>query len=449
MGNRVRSPLESARIKAFLRLLPLLFVCYIIAYVDRTNVAVAKLTMGEDLPAFDSWVFGFGGGIFFLGYFLLEIPGSLIVERWSARKWICRIMVTWGFMAAATAFVTTPNQFYIVRFLLGVAEAGFFPGVIVYLTHWFTSKDRARAISYFLVASPLAMIIGPAVSRLFIDIGRTHQVDGVSITNPLLFGLKGWQCIYIFWGIPAGIAGIVVLFYLTDRPRYAEWLTVEERDALESELAREKALKENAQHHSVMAALTSPKVLLLSLAYFGIVTANYGIEFFLPSILTQWYSLEPASVALLVMIPSLLVIPGQLFIGWSSDRFHERRWHSVLPVVVGATLLVLSPFTQGNIICTMICFSIAAAGMKAYMPAFWSLPTLFLTSSAAAGSVGMINSIGNLGGFLGPTVMGWVDKNLGSYVYGLYFLSFTSIISAALIAVIPLRNTRDNQTPST
>ncbi len=446
--ERNRSPLETARIKAFLRLLPLLFVCYIIAYVDRTNVAVAKLTMGEDLPLFDSWVFGFGGGIFFLGYFLLEIPGSLIVECWSARKWICRIMVTWGIMAAATAFVTTPMQFYIVRFLLGVAEAGFFPGVIVYLTHWFASKDRARAISYFLVASPLAMIIGPAVSRLFIDIGRTHLVDGVTVTNPMFLGLRGWQLIYIFWGIPAVIAGIVVLFYLTDRPRHAKWLTVEERDALEKELAREKALRVNAQHHSVWSALTSPRVLLLSLAYFGIVTANYGIEFFLPSILSQWYALEPANVAVLVMIPSLLVIPGQLWIGWSSDHFHERRWHSVLPVLIGASLLVLSTLTRGNIYLSMVCFSIAAAGMKSYMPAFWALPSLFLTSSAAAGSVGMINSIGNLGGFLGPTVMGYVDKNLGSYTYGLCFLSCTSILSAALIAVIPLRSDPDNELPN-
>ena len=426
--------------------MPLLFVCYIIAYVDRTNVAVAKLTMGEDLPAFDSWVFGFGGGIFFLGYFLLEIPGSLIVEQWSARKWICRIMVTWGIMAAATAFVTTPMQFYIVRFLLGVAEAGFFPGVLVYLTHWFPSKDRARAISYFLVASPIAMIVGPAVSRGFIDIGRTHVVDGITITNPLVWGLKGWQWIYIFWGIPAVIAGVVVLFYLTDRPRFAKWLTKEERDALEAELIREKELKIQNSHHSVLAALTSPRVLLLSLAYFGIVTANYGIEFFLPSILRQWYDLEPSYVALLVMIPSMLVIPGQLFVGWSSDHYHERRWHSVLPVVVGATLLVISPFTRGNLVLSMVCLSIAAAGMKSYMPALWSLPSLFLTSSAAAGSVGMINSIGNLGGFLGPSVMGYVDKNLGSYAYGLYFLSFTSIASASLIAVLPLRQPPDNPT---
>jgi MFS transporter, ACS family, tartrate transporter len=405
--------------------------------------------MGEDLPAFDSWVFGFGSGIFFIGYFLLEIPGSLIVERWSARKWICRIMVTWGLMAALTAFVTTPIQFYIVRFLLGVAEAGFFPGVIVYLTHWFPSKDRARAISYFLIASPLAMMIGPAISQLFIDIGRTHVVDGVTVTNPLLWGLKGWQWIYIFWGIPAVVVGVVVLFYLTDRPRHAKWLTQAERDALEDELAREKSLKANQSHHSVWAALTSPRVLLLSLAYFGIVTANYGIEFFLPSILKQWYELEPARVALLVMIPSMLVIPGQLFIGWSSDKFHERRWHSVLPVAVGASLLALSIFTRGNIYLSLLCFTIAAAGMKSYMPAFWSLPSLFLTSSAAAGSVGMINSIGNLGGFLGPTVMGWVDQTLGSYTYGLLFLSFTSILSASLIAVIPLRQPSATESTST
>ncbi len=443
-SDRPNDPLDSARIKAYFRLIPLLFVCYIIAYVDRTNVGVAKLTMGEDLPAFDSWVFGFGSGIFFIGYFLLEIPGSLIVERWSARKWICRIMVTWGIMAAATAFVTTPIQFYIVRFLLGVAEAGFFPGVIVYLTHWFPSKDRARAISYFLIASPLAMMIGPAISQLFIDIGRTHLVDGVMVTNPMLLGLKGWQWIYIFWGIPAVVIGFIVLFYLTDRPRQAKWLTQEERDALENELAREKSLKASTSHHSVLAALTSPRVLLLSLAYFGIVTANYGIEFFLPSILKQWYELEPSRVALLVMIPSLLVIPGQLFVGWSSDHFHERRWHSVIPVAVGATLLVLTIFTRGNIYMSILCFSIAAAGMKSYMPAFWSLPSLFLTSSAAAGSVGMINSIGNLGGFLGPTVMGWVDKNLHSYTYGLLFLSLTSILSASLIAVLPLRQPHEN-----
>jgi len=439
ISSLATNPLDSARVKAYLRLVPLLFVCYIIAYVDRTNVAVAKLTMSEDLPTFDSRVFGFGSGIFFLGYFLLEVPGSIIVERWSARKWICRIMVTWGLMAALTAFVRTPMQFYIVRFLLGVAEAGFFPGVLVYLTHWFPTKDRARAISYFLVASPIAMILGPFISQFFIEIGRTRLVDGVMVTNPDLLGLKGWQWIYIFWGIPAILAGFVVLFYLTDKPRHAKWLTSEESEALESELARERAMHGAAHHHSLMAGLVNPGVWLLALAYFGIVTANYGIEFFLPSILESWYRLEPSKIAQLVMIPSLLVIPGQLIIGWTSDRYHERRWHSVLPVATGAILLVLSTFTQGNLVLSMVCFSIAAAGMKSYMPAFWALPSMFLTASAAAGSVGMINSIGNLGGFLGPTVMGYVKEYFGSYEYGLYFLAFTSIASATLIAFLPLK----------
>ena len=421
-----------------------LFICYIIAYIDRNNVAIAKLTMEEDMPAFDAKVFGFGGGIFFLGYFLLEIPGSLIVERWSARKWICRIMVTWGIMAAMTAFVTTPFQFYTVRFLLGVAEAGFFPGVIVYLSHWFTQKDRARAISYFLVASPIAMIIGPAVSQFFIEYGRTVVVDGMSVTNPTIFGLKGWQFIYILWGIPAVLFGIYVLFGLTDKPRQATWLTQEERDELELELDREKAMHKATAHMTVAQALSSPGVLLLSLAYFGIVTANYGVELFLPSVIKAWYpELKPSTITQLTMIPSLLVIPGQLFIGWSSDRFQERRWHSVVPVLIGAIFLVLAAATQGHLWLTLLCFTVAAAGMKSYMPAFWSLPTLFLTSSAAAGSVGMINSIGNLGGFLGPYVMGEVKSRLESFTYGLLFLAVTSTCSALLISFLRFRNPKE------
>lgn len=448
--------LTSARRKAYLRSIPLLFVCYIIAYIDRTNVGIAQLTMREDLPLFDSWVFGFGSGIFFLGYFLLEIPGSILVERWSARKWICRIMVTWGILAAGTAFVTTPLQFYIVRFFLGVAEAGFFPGVLVYLTHWFTVRDRARAISLFLIASPIAMMIGPAVSQGIIEIGRTHLQSGIAKVDPSWegfhfyqwtylylgaspewFGMKGWQLIYILWGFPAVVMGFVVLRVLADRPRHAGWLTSREKEVLESELDRERSLIHDHRHHSAWAGLSNPKVWMLSLAFFGIVTANYGIEFFLPSILKKWYHLQPSHVAWLVTIPSILVMIGQIGIGWSSDHFHERRWHSVLPVAAGAIMLVIAPFTEGHLVMTMACFTIAAAGMKAYMPAFWSLPNLFLTSTAAAGSVGMINSIGNLGGFLGPFVLGYVDKQLGSYTYGLWLLSFTSFASVLLIALMP------------
>ncbi len=258
--------LNSARRKVYLRALPLLFVCYIIAYVDRNNVSVAQLTMANTLPEFTKAVIGFGAGVFFWGYFLLEIPGTLLVEKWSASKWICRIMVTWGVIAAMTAFVQTPTHFYIIRFLLGLAEAGFFPGVIVYLTHWFPSRDRARALSIFLIASPIAMIVGNYLSKLMLPIGE----EG----NALFFGLKGWQCVFIFWGIPAVIMGVIVVLFLTDRPRQAKWLTPEERDALENELERERSARQTVKHVSVLQGLTNPNILMLSLAYFGLSPAT-------------------------------------------------------------------------------------------------------------------------------------------------------------------------------
>ncbi|MGN6545890.1 MAG: MFS transporter [Aureliella sp.] len=423
------SALNSARRKVYLRALPLLFVCYIIAYVDRNNVSVAQLTMPHSLPEFTAAVIGFGSGIFFLGYFLLEIPGTVLVERWSASKWICRIMVTWGLIAAMTAFVTKPWHFYSIRFLLGLAEAGFFPGVIVYLTHWFTVRDRAKALSIFLIASPIAMIIGNGVSNLMIGIGENGA--------PLLFGLKGWQCIFIFWGIPAVVMGIVVLLALTDRPRHAKWLTAEERDALENELEKERAVHRSAHHGSVLHGLTNPNVLMLCLVYFGVVTGNYGVEIFLPAILEDWYDLGASKVTLLAMIPSFVVIIGQLGIGWSSDHFHERRWHASLPIAAGALGLIFAALTQGNLVLTLICFTIAATGMKSYMPAFWALPNMYLTAAAAAGSIGLINSVGNLGGFLGPTVVGKVKEITGSYDIGIYFLATTCLISSSIIFAMP------------
>jgi len=428
--------LDRALAKAYRRLLPLLFLCYVIAYVDRTNVAIAKLTMAKDLPAFTNDVIGLGAGIFFLGYFLLEIPGSIIVERWSARKWICRIMVTWGICAALTAFVKTPLQFYAVRFLLGLAEAGFFPGIIVYLTHWFPAKERARALSIFLVASPIAMIVGPALSRLLLPIGTAEVIDGVTVAHPHVLGLTGWQWIYVAWGIPAVIVGLLVLVLMPDRPRDAVWLSSAEAEALEAQLAADTR-RQRAAHMPVGQALTNPRVLLLALAYFGIVTANYGIEFFLPSILEKTYALKLEDVTVLVMLPSLLVIVGQIFVGRSSDRTGERRWHASVPVFIGAAALVAGALVRGNLPVTVACFVVAAAGMKAYMPAFWALPNLFLASTAAAGSVGLINSVGNLGGFLGPTLLGYVDKTTGSFTIGLLITALTATLSACLIASLP------------
>jgi ACS family tartrate transporter-like MFS transporter len=418
------------------RLLPLLFLCYVIAYVDRVNVSIAKLTMTRDLPGFDNAVIGFGAGLFFWGYFLLEIPGSLLVEKWSARRLICRIMVVWGFAAALTAFVKTPFQFYAARFLLGLAEAGFFPGVIIYLTHWFPSRDRTRALSWFLIATPFAQLVSPKISNALLKIGTGNIIDGKVIYYPGLFGLKGWQWVYIYWGLPAVLLGIVALFVLTDRPRQANWLTTEEKEALELELEKERAARGAARQMTVLEAFQNPKVLLLAGAYFCSTAANYSLEFFLPSILQQWYSLTPDSITSLVLLPPILALAGQLFVGWNADRTKERRLHAVVPIVIGLVALGLTPFTRGHLPLTIACFMATAAGIKSYQPAFWSLPSLFLTGAAAAGSIGLINSIGNLGGFLGPTVLGTVEKYTGSFVGGIYYLCASMAICATIIALI-------------
>lgn len=423
------SALDRARRKAYLRLLPLLFVCYVIAYVDRVNVGFAKLNMQEDLAprGFTESVFGFGMGIFFVGYLLLEIPGTLLVERWSARKWICRIMVSWGVIAAMTAFVTTPTQFYTIRFLLGLAEAGFFPGVIVYLTHWFPRRDRTKALAYFFIGTPIAQMIGPPISERIMAIGE-HG-------NPTLWGMVGWQWVFIAWGIPAVILGLVVLANLTDRPRQATWLTDEERDALEAELAAEKAAQRgHAGHMTVLQALSHPKVILLALAYFFVVTGNYGVELYMASILKDWYDLDVKNVAYLIIIPPIGSLIGQLFVGWNSDRTHERRWHATLPILLGAAALVLAPDSHGKLWLTVGLFTLAMMGLKAYLPAFWSLPSLLMTESAAAASIGLINSFGNLGGWVGPTVVGVVKQYSGDYRYGLWYLAGSMVVAAGIIA---------------
>jgi ACS family tartrate transporter-like MFS transporter len=430
--------LDRATRKAYWRLAPLLFLSYVIAYVDRVNVAFAKLTMSKDMPAFDNAVIGFGAGIFFLGYFLLEIPGTLIVERWSARLWISRIMITWGMVAAATAWVTTPRQFYLLRFLLGLAEAGFFPGVLVYLTHWFPQKDRARAFALFFIATPIAQVISPTISNQLLKIGLTEVVNGVSVTHPLLLGLKGWQWVYVGWAVPAVVLGILVLFLLPDWPKDARFLTRDESQALSDELAKEKAARKSGGHMSVWQGLRNPRVLLLAAAYFCVVTAQYGTEFFLPSLLERWYKLKLDTLAALVIIPPIGALAGQLLMAWSSDRTKERKLHTVIPIAIGAVALALMPSTLGVLSFTMTLLIVSRTGMKAYMPAFWTLPGLFLTESAAAGSVGLINSIGNLGGFLGPYVLGQVDTLTGSFHAGIYFLAGMMSLACVIVFFLGL-----------
>ncbi len=472
--------LDRARAKAYVRLLPILLASYVIAYVDRINIGFAKLTMQPDLAplGFSEGAFGFGMGIFFVGYLVLEIPGTLLVERWSARKWISRIMISWGVIAALTGFVhyRVPGvtwlaelavrglanlfeplansnlgwlshksreivgalrasgspfvlQFFSVRFLLGLAEAGFYPGVIVYLTHWFPSRDRTKTLAWFFIGTPLAGIIGPPISGPIMAIGTQG--------NPPFLGMVGWQWVFIFWGIPAVILGILVLVYLTDRPAQARWLTDEERAALEETLAREKhAQKELVGHMTILQALGNRKVLALSAAYFFVVTGSYGVEFYMASILEDWYKVDKQTIAYLLMIPAIGALFGQRLVGWNSDRTHERRWHASLPIIMGAAALVLAPDTKGFIVLTVMIFTVAMIGVKAYLPAFWALPSLFLTESAAAASIGMINSCGNLGGWMGPTVLGVVKQITGNYRYGLWFLSVSVILSALIIAAL-------------
>ncbi len=434
--------LDRARHKAYWRLLPLVFVCYLIAYIDRSNVSIAKLTMSVSLPEFNEAVIGIGSGIFYFGYGLLEIPGAVFVERWSARQWICRIMITWGIIAALTSAVRTPEQFYIVRFFLGLAEAGFFPGVIVYLTHWFPRRDRARALAFFVIAQPVSQIVSLKITNAIIKIGTTEKINGALVHHAKLFGLEGWQWVYIFWGVPAVILGVVVWFTLTDWPRDAKWLTVEEKSALETELLREKNLHSQPKNRNLLTAFKNPKIILLTLAYFCSVSASLGLELFMPSILKDWYKLDINNVTWLVMLPPALGLAGMLFVGWNSDRTKERRLHVILPVAISLVALALAPRTQGtgalNLYLTMICFMLAAAGLKAYQPAFWSLPHMVLTESAAAGAIGLINSFGNLGGFYGQAMLGNVKELTGSYVNGLYLLCGSLAIFIVIILSLGL-----------
>jgi len=424
------SALDRARRKAYLRLLPILFLCYVIAYIDRVNVSLAMLTLRKDLPAFDNNVIGTGSGVFFLGYFLLEIPGTLLVERWSARKWISRIMISWGFVAALTAWAKTPHHFYAVRFCLGLAEAGFFPGVIVYLTHWFPARDRTRALSWFLLGSTAAQIISPKISNVLLHLG--------TLAHPGPLGLAGWQWLYIAWGIPAVLIGIYVFIALPDQPIQATFLSDDEKLALQNELESEKSATNSNHSSDLFAALTNPKVILLALAYFCIISGNYGIDFFMPSIIDRWYSLELDQTTWLIILPPMVTIAAIIFTGWSSDRTGERRLHAAINGILGGVALAIVPFTQGHLILTMLCFIVAAAGLKAYMAPFWALPSLFLTETAAAGSIGLINSFGNLGGFLGPKLVGQIENTTHSYVVGIYCMSVAMILFSIIILSLGL-----------
>ena len=417
------TPVDSAalRRKVAWRVLPLVFLLYIVAYLDRANVGFAKLRMASDLK-FSEEVFGLGIGIFFIGYLLLEIPGALLVERWSARKWFARILISWGFISAVTAFVRTPTEFYVARFLLGVAEAGFFPGIIIYFTHWFASADRVRALSGLVMAVPFSLALGAPVSALLLDVNW--------------LGLAGWKWLFIVEGIPAVLLGGVTLACMTDRPRDAQWLTPAERDHLEELLAAEARAKEAMGRVTVWQALRLPNVWLLALGIFATNTGGYALGFWLP---TTVKNLSGASDHAALFYSGLFYacgLVGVFISGQSSDRRGERKWHCVGGQVATALLLAGSalPGQSFPLVMTWLCLT----GLAAYFwpSPFWALPTLTLTSSAAAVSIGFINMCANLAGYLGNHINGWLHEGGASETACLLFLAACYFIGGVLVSCV-------------
>jgi sugar phosphate permease len=422
----VTSGLESevaarARRRIARRLLPFLFLLYVIAFLDRMNVGAAALQMPHDL-GFSEGVIGMGAGIFFLGYFLLEIPGALIAERWSARRWIARIMISWGVVTVFMAFIHTSRQFYVVRFLVGAAEAGFLPGVIVYLTHWFRYQDRAKAIAFFYAANPLSYVIGSPLAGLLLGLSW--------------LGMRGWRWLFIIEGIPAIVVGFITIWYLTDWPQQAAWLPADEKSWITTELQREKEAKNRRRSYGVGEALRHRDVLLLTGCYFCAMTGSYGIAFWLPTILKRLSGKSDLKVTLLAALPYVAAFITQQVNGWHSDRTRERRWHAAIPVFVCGLALALAVFYGSNLVVSVALFVVAGGAFYGFQPVFWAVPTLFLSESAAAASIGLINAVGNLGGFVGPMVIGYLASRTHSFSPGLLYLVASLFVSGLLMLAV-------------
>lgn len=412
---------QRARRRIARRLLPFLFVLYIIAFLDRMNVGAAALQMPHDL-GFSDHVIGLGAGIFFLGYFLLEIPGALIAERWSARRWIARILVSWGILTVFMAFIQTARQFYVVRFLIGAAEAGFYPAVIVYFSHWFRPLDRARAIARFCAANPLSFVIGSPLAGYLLGISW--------------FGLRGWRWLFILEGIPAIAFGIITIFYLTDWPRQAKWLQRDEREWIAAQLREEQELKRRLGTFTIWQAFRHRDVVLLTLCYFFALTGNYGMAFWLPTILKRLSGQSDLRVTLLASLPFLAGFLVQQVNGWHSDRTGERRWHAAAPLLLSGISLFLVVMFGSHPALSVGLFTLMGAFYFAYHPAFWAMPSMFLGEFAAAASIGLINSVGNLGGFVGPLLMGYLVTRTRSFNVGMLFLVGSLCLSGLLMLAI-------------
>ncbi|WP_254787491.1 MFS transporter [Variovorax sp. OV700] len=414
---------KRAYAKVFWRLVPFLMLCYVVAYLDRVNVGFAKLQMGQDL-GFSETVFGLGAGIFFLGYFLFEVPSNLLLNRVGARIWIARIMITWGVLSACFVFVETSTSFYILRFLLGVAEAGFYPGVILYLTQWYPAHRRARIIAVFMSAIPVAGIFGNPLSGWIMD-----SFHGIS-------SMQGWQWMFIIEAIPAILVGVMVLLYLDNSIQHARWLDPDEKRLLQREVERDQAHGAKGPH-SVAAVFRDARVWWMALIYFAFVMGQYALTFWLPTLVKATGVKGNLHIGLLSAIPFICAIVAMNLFGRSADRRQERRWHLIVPALMGAIgFTVAASYTQNTVV-SLAFLSLAAAGVLTCAPLFWSLPTAFLSGTAAAAGIAAINSVGNLAGFASPYLIGYLKDLTGSTQIGMYVLAGALVLGAIGVWLTP------------
>lgn len=406
--------------KVALRLLPLTLLLYFVAYVDRANVSIAALHMNADL-GFSNTVYGLGAGIFFIGYFLFELPSNLILERVGARRWMARIMVTWGLVTIAFVFVNSAAAFYILRFLLGVAEAGLYPGIVLYLTYWFPANGMGRALSWFQVAAPLSLAISSPI------LGTLLGLDGVA-------GLAGWRWLFLITGIPPLVLAVVTWRYLTDRPERASWLTEEEKNWLIDTIRREQHEMGQRRRHTLRGAITDGRIWLATAAFFAVLVSFGGVLYWMPQIIAALTGSTDTLVGLLTAVPYAAACIALILVGRHSDKTRERRWHAALCYFVGAVGFLLSLYIEQPVI-ALLGLILAISGIQAAIPGFFGLCTTFVTGTAAAGAFAVINSVGNLGGFVGPYLMGVLADLTGSQRAGLFVMALFLFAGAILIAL--------------
>jgi MFS family permease len=420
--------LSRASGKAAKRLIWFLGLLYFINYLDRTNISFAGPNgMNTDL-GLSQTAFGLASGLFFIGYLLLEVPSNMALHRFGARRWIARIMVSWGIVATAMTWVPNAGWLYALRFILGIAEAGFFPGIILYLTYWFPQRDRTRIVALFMLAIPLSSAIGAPVSSLIISAGHG------------IFGLEGWRTMFLFEGIPAVIFGVICWFYLTDRPKDAHWLPEDERGALVAAMDEDESAKASRYHTSVRDSLTRPRVWALAFVYFGGVYGLYALGFFLPTIIKgfeQQYGTTYGIVerGFINAIPYVLGAVAMILWARHGDRTKERVWHVAGPLILGGIAIPITLYL-GSPLAAMVAVSICAIGIMAFLPSFWALPTTFLTGAAAASGIALINSVGNLSGFAAPYITGWLADLTGNQKAGLWVVGATMIVAAIITLVL-------------